>query len=262
MPIREDRATRQPRIYRTFAIGGLADLIMLDTRVIDRDEQAVRRDDLAIVDDPARSLLGRAQEQWFHEELRESKRAGTRWQLIGQQVPFAPVSLPGATTVSTDTWEGYRPSRQRFVEAITGLGLTNAVVLTGDVHSSWGYDLPLNPWDGYDAASGRGTLAVEIVTPSVTSPNGFGATPAEVTARAAKYRAERPHLRYVDGALRGYVVLDLTRERLQADWFYVPTVTERSTSESFGQGLISVAGNPHFIDAAAPAASKSNVDPA
>src|SRR5262245_974712 len=85
MPIREDRATRRPRIYRTFPIGGLADLIMLDTRVIERDEQAVRRDAVAIVDDPSRTLLGRAQEQWLYDELRESKRTGTRWQLLGQQ---------------------------------------------------------------------------------------------------------------------------------------------------------------------------------
>jgi alkaline phosphatase D len=262
MPIREDRATRQPRIYRSFAFGGLADLIMLDTRLIDRDEQAVRREDLSIVDDPSRSLLGRAQEHWLYEELRESKRAGTRWQLIGQQVPFAPLSLPGATTASTDTWEGYRPARQRLLDAITGGNLRNTVVLTGDVHSSWGYDLPVNPWDGYDGATGRGTLAIEIVTPSVTSPNGFGNTPADVALRAEKYRAERPHLRYVDGALRGYVVLDLTRERLQADWFYVPTVTERSTVERFGKGLVSVAGNPHLIDAATPAQAKSSADPA
>ena len=198
---------------------------MLDTRVIDRDEQAGRRDDLAIVDDPARSVLGRTQEEWFYQELRESKRAGIRWQLVGQQIPFAPLSLPGAATLSTDTWEGYRPARKRFVDAITGLRLANTVVLTGDVHSSWGYDIAANPFDGYDASTGRGTLGVEIVAPSVTSPSGFGNTPEDVIKRADKYRAERPHLRYVDGALRGYVVLDVTRERLQADWFYVPTVT-------------------------------------
>ncbi len=219
MPIREDRSTRQPRIYRTFALGGLADLIMLDTRVIDRDEQAPRREDLALVDDPGRSPLGRAQEEWLYAELRESRRAGTRWQLLGQQIPFAPLSLPGATTVSTDTWEGYRPSRQRLLDAIGSLKLTNVAVLTGDVHSSWGYDVAANPWDGYDAATGRGTLAVEIVAPSITSPSGFGATPAEMAKRAAKYRAERPHLRYVDGERRGYVLLDVTRERLQADWY-------------------------------------------
>jgi len=77
--------------------------------------------------------------------------------------------------------------------------------------------------------------------------------------RAEKYRSERPHLRYVDGALRGYCVVDLTRERLQADWFYVPTVTERSTAETFGRGLTSVAGSPHLVEASSPAPAKSRV---
>jgi alkaline phosphatase D len=263
MPIREDRATRRPRIYRTFPIGGLADLIMLDTRVIERDEQAVRRDAVAIVDDPSRTLLGRAQEHWLYDELRESKRAGTRWQLLGQQIPFAPLSLPAAPSASTDTWEGYRPARARLLDAITSLPLSNVAVLTGDVHSSWGYDITANPWDGYDASSGRGTIAVEIVAPSITSPSGFGNTADEVARRADKYRAERPHLRYVDGELRGYFVLDVTRERLQADWFYVPTVSEQTTVEKFGRGLTSVAGSPHLVESASPAATKSSVaDPA
>ena len=45
MPVREDVQTRLPRIYRTFSFGDLADLIMLDTRVIGRDEQ-VKKDDV------------------------------------------------------------------------------------------------------------------------------------------------------------------------------------------------------------------------
>jgi alkaline phosphatase D len=261
MPIREDRATRQPRIYRTFPFGSLADLIMLDTRVIDRDEQAVRREDVAVVDTPSRSVLGGAQEQWLFAELAASKRAGVRWQILGQQIMFAPLSLPGATTANIDTWDGYRPSRQRVIDAIRQQKISNAIVLTGDVHSSWGYDVPLNPWDGYDAATGRGTIAVEIVTPSVTSPSGFG-TPAEAAQRIEKYRKERPHLRYVDGELRGYAVLDVTRERMQADWYYVPTVATTNTTEKFGKGLVSVAGNPHLVDAATPAPPKSPADPA
>lgn len=261
MPIREDRATRQARIYRTFPLGGLADLIMLDTRLIDRDEQAPRREDIAIVDNPSRSVLGAAQEQWLFAELAESKRAGVRWQLLGQQIPFAPLSLPGATPASTDTWDGYRPSRQRVIDAIRERKLSNAVILTGDVHSSWGYDVPINPWDGYDATSGRGTVAVEVVTPSVTSPSGFG-TPAEAARRIERYRKERPHLRYVDGELRGYAIVDLTRERMQADWYYVPTVTAKNDTESFGKGLVSVAGSPHLVDAATPASPKSSADPA
>jgi alkaline phosphatase D len=262
MPIREDRTTRQPRIYRSFPFGNLADLIMLDTRLIDRDEQAARRESVAIVDDPNRSIMGRSQEQWLFKELVESKRAGVRWQLLGQQVMFAPLSLPGATTVSTDTWEGYRPSRQRVIDVIKNQKLSNVVVLTGDVHSSWAYDVPLNPWDGYEAGSGRGTIAVEVVTPAVTSPSGFG-TPEQAAQRVERMLKERPHLRYVEGMHRGYVVLDVTRERTQADWYFVPTVAQKSTVEEFGRGFATVAGDPHLIDSKSPAPMKgSGAEPA
>jgi alkaline phosphatase D len=254
MPIREDRATRQPRIYRTFPFGGLADLIMLDTRLIGRDQQVENRADAKAVDDSNRSLMGRQQEQWLFDELAESKRAGVRWQLLGQQIMFAPLSLPGAAAVSDDTWEGYRPSRQRVMNTMRDLQLPNVVVLTGDVHSSWAYDIPMNPWDGYDPASGRGTTAIEVVTPGITSPSGFG-TPEQAAQRVERYRKERPHLRYVEGLHRGYLVLDVTRERAQADWYFVPTVSERNATEEFDKGFVSVAGRPHLeaVASAAPA---------
>ena len=49
MPIREDAASLGPRIYRTLRWGDLADLIMLDTRLVGRDEQASSRDDVAAI---------------------------------------------------------------------------------------------------------------------------------------------------------------------------------------------------------------------
>jgi alkaline phosphatase D len=147
------------------------------------------------------------------------------------------------------------------MNAIPDHRLENVTVLTGDVHSSWGYDVPVNPWDGYDAGSGRGTVAVEIVTPAVTSSSGFG-TPQQAAQRVEKFVTERPHLRYVEGLYRGYVVLDVTRERAQADWYYVPTVSERNSTEQFGKGLVTQAGNPHLVAAASPATTRTSADPA
>jgi alkaline phosphatase D len=261
MPIREDRSTRQPRIYRSFAFGDLADLVMLDTRLVDRDEQAERRDSIAVIDDPARSLMGRAQEQWLFSELAASSRANVTWQLLGQQVMFAAGSLPGAEAASTDTWDGYRPARQRVIDVITELKLPNVVVLTGDVHSSWAYDIAPNPWDGYDRATGRGTIAVEIVTPAVSSPNGFANDSGP--ERIATLLRTRPHLRYIEGRHRGYVVLDLTRERAQADWYVVPTVSERSRAETFDKGFVTEAGKPHLVEATSAVPTRTDVeDPA
>ena len=96
MPIREDRQALSPLIYRTLKFGDLADLVMLDTRLVGRDLQAASRDDVAAIESPTRTLLGTAQEGWLRGELAESKRNGARWQIIGQQVMFAPQSRPGA----------------------------------------------------------------------------------------------------------------------------------------------------------------------
>jgi alkaline phosphatase D len=257
MPIREDRATRRVRIYRSFAFGDLADLIMLDTRVVDRDVQAAARDAVSAIDDPVRTLLGAPQEQWLFAELTASGRAGVGWQLLGQQVMFAPGSLPGAPAASTDNWDGYRSSRARLLDAIEASRLRNVVVLTGDVHSSWAYDVPRDPWNAYDPVRGTGSLAVEIVTPAITSPTGFG-TPEQAARRVEGLLRNRPHLKYVEGTHRGYVVLDVTRERVQADWFFVPTIAERSAAEQFDRGFFTSVGESRLQPATAPAPSMSS----
>jgi alkaline phosphatase D len=228
MPIREDVQALAPRIYRTLRLGDLADLMLLDTRLVGRDEQA-GRDDLKAMESPARSLLGRAQEGWLHGELAESKRAGTRWQILGQQIMFAPMTPPGARVSNTDVWEGYRANRNRVFDMIESLGLDSVAVLTGDVHSSWAWDLPRRPYDMYDPATGRDSLGVEFAGTSVTSPSSLGAGP-EGEKQLADLKAARPHLKYLDGRYRGYFIVDLNHERLQADYYAVRTIEERTRS--------------------------------
>ena len=92
------------------------------------------------------------------------------------------------------------------------------------------------PFDGYDKATGKGSLGVEFAGTSVTSPSNLGAGP---TARSSwpTLLAARPHLHYVDGRYRGYFVVDLTRERLQADFYAVATVEERSDQGAIREGI-------------------------
>jgi alkaline phosphatase D len=260
MPIREDVQTRRPRIYRTLGFGTLADLILLDTRLVGRDEQA-RRGQVDAVEAPGRSLLGAAQEAWLQDELFESKRAGTRWQILGQQVMFAPQVIPGGPTSNTDSWDGYRAGRERVFDMIETARLDSVAVLTGDVHSSWAYDLPRRPFYGYDSGSGRGSLGVEIVGTSVSSPSSLGSGP-NGEQQLADTRAARPHLHYVDGRYRGYVIIDVTRERLQADFFAVDTVEKRSTVERFVTGFAAPAGQMHLTRQALPATPPRASDPA
>jgi alkaline phosphatase D len=123
--------------------------------------------------------------------------------------------------------------------------------MTGDVHSSWAYDIAKDPWTAYDPSTGRGATAVEFVTPSVTSPSGWDARTAE--NRLAGLRKSRPHLKWADGLAHGYIVLDVAKEAVQADFFGVPTIEERTAEERFEKGFTSAAGAPHLVEASTPA---------
>lgn len=261
MPIRENAQALAPLIYRTLPFGGLVDLVMLDTRLVGRDEQVERRDDVAALESPARSLLGAAQEAWLRGELAESKRAGTRWQLLGQQVMFAAQSAPGGPSTNTDSWDGYRGSRTRVFDMIEEFRLDSVAVLTGDVHASWAYDLPRDPFGGYDPGTGRGSLAVEFTGTSVTSRSNVGAGP-DGEAQLAALKQARPHLHYVDGRYRGYFVVDVTRERLQADYFAMKTILDRTAEERFVTGFAAPTGQMHLTPQASPATPPAASDPA
>src|SRR5690606_30580905 len=123
----------------------------------------------------------------------------------------------GGSLVNHDQWQGYPGSRDRFMTLLRDQGIDNVVVLTGDIHSGWSSDLTLdtnNP-DVYDRETGKGSVGVEFVTSSVTSP-GFPPGIDSVVEAALK---ENPHIFYSNVTQRGYLILDLDAERAQAAWY-------------------------------------------
>jgi alkaline phosphatase D len=238
MPIRESSSSGI-HLYRSFRIGPLADLIMLDTRGL-RDRQATSSD-TATLSNPARSILGAAQETWLFDQLRTSQRGSTTWRILGQQVLFAPLTPPGVPVLEVDAWDGYPAARGRLLDFLSTERIGNVVVLTGDIHSSWGNDVPRDQLFGYQASTGAGSLAVELVTPAISSPPLFSI--AGIRERAPLLRLAAPHVKYLDGERRGYVLLDITPERVIADWYHVPTVTERTAMEAHSVRLVCERGS-------------------
>ena len=241
LPIRE-AAGNDIHLYRRFAFGGLADLIMLDTRGL-RDQQAEANDRATIVD-PRRTLLGAAQEKWLSDTLRASQAAATGWRILGQQILFSQLTMPSMMVLRPDLWDGYPAARERVFDMIESGRITDVAILTGDIHSSWALDVPRNPWTGYDPKSGNGSKAVEIVTPAVSSPPMFS-TPSQRDV-AAMLRPLAQHLKYLEGDSRGYVLLDVTPKTLVADWYFVPTVTEQTQHESRAARFVCERGSAHL----------------
>lgn len=261
MPIRAEGLDNGGRICRSFRFGGLADLVMLDTRLLGRDQQPADPCDAASLAEPSRQLLGEEQEAWAIGELASSQASGTHWRLVGQQVMMAQlvnVLLPGACVFSTDQWDGYAAARARLLQAFADNGIGNVVILTGDIHSSWGNDIVHNPFDPalYDAATGSGSLAVEFVAPAVTSP-GIG-DPDQALALADALLMSHPHVKFVELNRRGYLLLDVTPERVQGEWYHVDTIAERSAGEALAGALMVQAGENHLM--ASPGASTPRPD--
>jgi len=231
------------RLYRSFRAGNLADLVMLDTRSL-RDRQATGAT-ASDFGNPQRSMLGAAQEAWLFEQLRASRRDGTEWRLIGQQVLFAPLT-PQGPPLSSDMWDGYPAARARVLDFLGQEQIADVAILSGDLHSAWANDLPSNPWAPAGSPATR-SLAVEILTPAISSPPLF--TDATLRARAPLLRQSAPHVRHLDGDGNGYVVLDITRERLQADFYVVSTVKDRVDKESRAASFVCERGSSRLTPA-------------
>ena len=119
---------------------------------------------------------------------------------------------------------------------------------TGDIHSSWAYDLPRRPFDGYDKTSGKGSLGVEFAGTSISSPSNLGAGPDGTKQLAGIRRGAAA------SALRGWPLSRLFHPRPHASSACrrtstrVATVQERSTKERFEKGFITESGRNHLIE--------------
>jgi len=237
LPVRLPDPADPLRIWRHLSYGGLAGIFMLDSRIHGRDQQVSPDAPAEDLRHPDRRLLGDAQLDWLTSELAASEAT---WKIIGNQVVFAPLVFPapvesiasslrergfvvdGGDGFNPDQWDGYTAERDRFLGAIERDGVRNIVVASGDIHCSLVSDV----------APG----VTEVVTPSITSAN-FDELLDSSTAAAlveTAVRGANPSLRFAEMQNHGYVVLDLTPVRLQADWWFVDTIAERSPAEHHG----------------------------
>ncbi|HEB88099.1 MAG TPA: alkaline phosphatase [Deltaproteobacteria bacterium] len=248
MPIRE----LPTGLFRSFRFGDLVDLVMLDTRLHGRDAQPPSGDDAA-ARDPDRTLLGDDQTSWLLDRLSESNRDGVIWRVIGQQVVVAPLT-GGTSFFNPDSWDGYRENRRQILDHLEQQEIDNVVFLTGDIHSAWAFDIPPAPGSGgtYDPATGKGARAVEFVAPAVSSPPLATSVHAHRLIDGIDERL--PHLRYKNLEENGFVLLDLTPERVRAEFVFTDPVGRRSARSHGERAFETLSGSNHLSRQDSPAA--------
>ena len=252
MPVRIPDVTKKRENQRAFRFGDLMELVMLEERLQARSEQLAAAiptpfgngfTQTGAFADATRTLLGTTQEAWLAGRLRTTP---ARWKLLGQGVMFAQIKLQGAPLaqgggvfLNSDQWDGYQPARDRVYDIFKGTAqhapVNNCVVLTGDIHSSWVADLTQDPNNpdvasgGYDPVTGAGSRAVEFVGTSVSSPGASDPT----GSTAALLRSINPHFKYINLTQRGYMLVDVTPQRVVGEWWYVDTVQSISNVQTF-----------------------------
>lgn len=250
--------------YRRLRFGRLADLSLLDLRSFRSRQVSLGDGD---VDDPGRTLTGRAQLDWLKAGLSASDAT---WRLVGTSVmisPFALGSLPAALlkplakllglpqeglALNTDQWDGYTADRRELLAHLRGNAIRNTVFLTGDIHMAWANDVPVNAGTYPLSAS----AATEFVVTSVTSDNlddilkvGEGTVDA---LASPLIRAANRHVHWVDTDRHGFGVLDLTAERAQMDYYVLSDRTEAGATAAWARSYRTRSGTQKIERADAP----------
>ncbi|WP_322515641.1 alkaline phosphatase D family protein [Rhodopseudomonas palustris] len=246
MPVRLAQLPRGPDVlaYRGFRFGTLADIAVLDTRQY-RSRQPCGdgfRAHCDEADDAGRTMLGAAQEQWLAQRLKQSSAT---WQVLAQQVQFAPFDWRGfpfvketdAPVLDLDTWSGASAARDRVTAMLIDANVANPVVLTGDLHRALALELRRD-WRNPESPC----IGVEFLSTSISSP---GDGPATAEKLAAMYR-NNPHLKFFSDR-RGYTRHVVTPTRWQADFRSVDGIATRGEPVRTARTLVVEAGRPGLI---------------
>jgi alkaline phosphatase D len=236
-PIRLPDPADPERAWRTVSLGSLADLFLLDTRS-NRDEPVAGE----TMHDPSRGQLGAKQKKWLLDGLADSKAS---WKIIGNssimastwhdhlpeeiKPPLTKLKLIDPTGgPDVDQWDGYPVEREQILQQIKE-SRPSTVVLSGDIHISMVNDLTLR--------SGE-MVAPEFVMTSLTSQNLDDKMRWEPRTKSVSLEEKTiealPYVRWCDFDSHGYGVVDIERDRVGVEYWFVDTVLRPSDKESSG----------------------------
>ncbi len=181
--------------HRAMSWGRLLSLIVIDwhySRQLETEEQKAAAND-GMVFGPAPAMLGPTQWRWLQDTF-EAHAGATHRVLLNQKnmgqlgnfnLPTAlrdgarQLGLTGVENAEdvVDIYPGWTSDRRQLFAFLRDRGIVDNIVLSGDSHGWWAYDLvedstapdynPVDPWAGDDAGVGLTPVGVELI-------NGMG----------------------------------------------------------------------------------------
>jgi alkaline phosphatase D len=252
--------------WKDYPIADLATYYRTDTRAVARSKPYSNSEFMRAPDpakafaefrdgawmEPAMTMLGTEQESWLYRAIGRNK---TTWTVVGsgtnmgynytpeetlnwfpkdapdsrknfarQGIAAAKAGLP----YNLDNWGGYPAARSRLLAAAQRAD-ANLLVVSGDSHNGWAFDLP----------EGGKPAGVEFGGHSVSSPgfeNATMGTDPTVIAQALRSTSKQ-ELRWVDTSNRGYMHLSLTPQAATNEWIFIQTVKDISLATKPGHRM-------------------------
>lgn len=245
--------------WKAYPLGSLATLYRTESRLLGRTQPAdigaafrAADPDAALKafrdgawQDPTATMLGSTQESWLAHKLASNARSGA-WQLVGMATILGRTMMPEDTLnwlrpgtsdrvvesfrnnvraarlglpMWMDRWDGYPAARSRLLRAAQQAD-ADLVMLSGDSHNAWAYSL---------VEDGR-PAGVEFAGHAVTSgglEGSFGVDPKTV---AQGFVAANPELKWADTSQRGYMMIEITPQRVTSEWSFMETIKQRTTA--------------------------------
>lgn len=247
MPLRRAARPRGDamRLYRTIDWGRLAQFQVIDDRQYRSDRAcqpagsvaAHQRATSLIRDcaerhDPTRSILGATQDKWLFDAL---ERTPALWNILAQQTQITsyprhdPNQPDGAKDMLTsDTWESFPVSRERLLARWQDGGVSNPLVIGGDIHAFVASDLQ---------RAGR-TVAPSFIGGSITTNAGDMLLKANT--------AGDPAFRFADNSIRGYGRVDVHHDRCDVTFRAIRDPRDAATSAYDLARFTVAAGQPEM----------------
>ena len=245
--------------WSKYAIGNLAEIQLTESRVSARSKQLTIGDPKGDADeilrqlkafhdgalqDADRTMLGTVQEHWLAKRFAARDK---RWNIWAQQTivgalvqpqglenwlaPDAPsfvkervmrgaLAAKAGIPSNMDAWDGYPLARAKALSAAQA-GNADLIVLTGDTHNAWAFDL---------AHDGK-AAGVEFAGHSVTSPGLESSFTGTDNATLSKALATaNPGLAWADAGRRGYMAVELTPDTAVSEWRFTDSIKMRSAN--------------------------------
>lgn len=253
LPARPPDPRDRTRVFRAVALGGLADVLLLDIR--SRRDEPVRDPEMS---EPDRTMLGTEQREWLLRELDASEAA---WRFVATPSIFTRTwceepeeqlrtALEKLKLIDEDgegpdhdQWDGYPAEHARLTGHLRDRAIEDVVFLSADIHVSVAAVVD-------DVPTGQ-PVAVELTAPSLTSQNldeKLGVAPRDprIVRSEEAYVAAHEHVDWCEMASHGYVVIDVDAERVRGEWWHVDTVLERTRGTRLAAAFETVRGEPRL----------------